>query len=98
MFDFQKRVTDQKYLREDQYKNSGNLAARGNLHIRFSTNKQGWLLWLFDRYEIPSPARILEIGAGPAWFWQANAEHIPSGWDITLSDFSPGMLDEARAN
>jgi SAM-dependent methyltransferase len=98
MFEFRKRVTDQQYLRDDQYKDAGNLSARGNLHARFSTNKQGLLAWLFDHYAIPSPARILEIGAGPAWLWQANAARIPTGWDITLSDFSSGMLDEARAN
>ncbi|MBI5566181.1 MAG: methyltransferase domain-containing protein, partial [Chloroflexi bacterium] len=25
-------------------------------------------------------------------------DRIPSGWDITLSDFSAGMIDQARAN
>lgn len=98
MFEFRKRMTDQQYLREDQYKNAANLSARGNLHAHFSTNKQGLFAWLFERMDIPSPARILEIGAGPAWFWAANAARIPAGWDITLSDFSPGMLDEARGN
>jgi ubiquinone/menaquinone biosynthesis C-methylase UbiE len=97
MFDFPKRLTDQKYLQEDQYKNAANLSARANLHVQFSTNKQGLFAWLFERMDIPSPARILEIGAGPAWFWDANAARIPAGWDITLSDFSAGMLDEARA-
>jgi SAM-dependent methyltransferase len=28
--------------------------------------------------------------------WAENAERIPPGWDIILSDFSSGMLDEAR--
>jgi hypothetical protein len=40
---------DPDYLREQQYANAANLDARIALHQRFSTNPQGWVVWLFDR-------------------------------------------------
>jgi ubiquinone/menaquinone biosynthesis C-methylase UbiE len=85
-------------LRDGQYKDASNLAKRGNLHARYSTNPYGWFRWLFDQYDLPSNAKVLELGCGPAWQWQHNAERIPAGWDITLTDFSAGMIDEAQRN
>lgn len=90
--------TDQQALRTQQYADSGNLSARAALHQRFSTNKTGWHIWVFDQFEFPAEAAILECGSGPGWLWKHNAERIPAGWRITLSDFSAGMLDDARAN
>jgi ubiquinone/menaquinone biosynthesis C-methylase UbiE len=29
--------------------------------------------------------------------WRANAERIDPSWQVTLTDFSPGMIDAARA-
>src|SRR5690348_11582874 len=54
--------------------------------------------FVFDQMlaALPSDAHVLEIGCGPATLWRANADRIPAGWDVTLSDFSAGMLDEAR--
>ena len=87
---------DPDYLKHDQYKDAARLSARGYLHATYSRNPYGWFKWLFDRYQLPPQARILELGAGAGWLWQDNAERIPAGWQITLSDFSPGMLDEQR--
>ncbi len=86
---------DQQYLLHDQYKNAANLRARIELHRRFSTNP-GWYRWVFDQYSIAPHSRILELGCGPAFFWRSNLEHIPDDWEIVLSDFSPGMLQEAQ--
>ncbi len=88
------------YLLTKQYKNADNLNARIELHRRFSTNSYGWTRFVFDQMvaTLPSDARVLEIGCGPATLWQANADRIPIGRDVTLSDFSAGMLDEARAS
>ena len=88
------------YLLTKQYKNADNLNARIELHRRFSTNGYGWMRFVFDQMlaALPSDARVLEIGCGPATLWHANAQRIPIGWDVTLSDFSAGMLDEARAS
>lgn len=90
--------TDQQYLRTRQYHNAANLSARASLHERFSTNPTGWHAWVFDHLTLPSSARVLELGGGPGWLWANNVERIPPGWQVTLSDFSPGMVQEAQLN
>jgi ubiquinone/menaquinone biosynthesis C-methylase UbiE len=93
------RFTDQQYLKTDQYKDSSNLDARVALHQRFSTNSYGWCRWVFDTLlKLPQNARILELGCGPAYLWKENISRIPTGWHITLSDLSSGMLDAAWRN
>lgn len=92
------KVTDQNHLRNDQYRNAGNLDARAELHRRYSTNPQGLHRWVFDHLDLPADARVLELGCGPGWLWQNNLDRIPSGWTITLTDFSPGMVKAAREN
>ncbi len=89
-------LTDQSYLLNEQYKDASNLNARIHLHAHFSTNKQGWNHWLFDQFQFPAGSRILELGCGPATLWRANLDRLSDDWQITLSDFSPGMLQEAR--
>lgn len=87
---------DPAYLHDDQYRNSANLRARIALHEGFSTNPYPWLRWVFDQFALPATARVLEVGCGPATLWQKNAERIPPDWQITLSDFSAGMLADAQ--
>lgn len=81
-----------------QYKTSANLDARIALHERFSTNPQPWMCWVFDQFDLPAGARILELGCGPAKLWQDNLDRGPADWQITLTDFSQGMLQQARTN
>ncbi|WP_061320050.1 MerR family transcriptional regulator [Clostridium botulinum] len=45
-----------------------------------------------------SNIKILELGCGDASLWNKNFNHIPSNWDITLTDFSEGMLKDAKKN
>lgn len=87
------------YLRTQQYANSGNLGARIALHERFSTNTYDLHHWLFDLLlaTAPKAARVLEVGSGRGDLWAKNANRIPAGWQVTLSDFSEGMLADARA-
>jgi ubiquinone/menaquinone biosynthesis C-methylase UbiE len=93
------KFTDQQYLKSDQYRDSSNLDARVVLHQRFSTNSYGWFKWVFDTLiKLPDNAKILELGCGPAYLWKENIDRVPSGWDITLSDLSSGMLDVAWRN
>ena len=95
------KATDQTYLLADQYSNAANLSARFQLHQRFSTNTYGWMPWLFDQLlllDLPASCRILELGTGRGDLWRLNAARIPSGWTVTLSDFSSGMLEETRRN
>ncbi|GAB1470958.1 hypothetical protein MASR2M66_18360 [Chloroflexota bacterium] len=93
------RFTDQNYLTQNQYKNSGNLDARVAIHKNFSTNPYGWFNWVFDELtKLPANASILELGCGSGELWKECADRIPAGWDITLTDLSDGMLDSARRN
>ena len=88
----------QDYLLTTQYKNDQNLRARIRLHELFSVNTSDWQCWVFDRFVLPEQARVLEIGCGPGELWLRNLARIPAGWEITLSDFSPGMLEQAQDN
>src|ERR1700719_1029599 len=88
----------QQYLLKYQYKNAQNLNARIQVHARFSTNKYDWHRWVFDHFNIPAQGRILEVGCGPGGLWVSNLDRIPEDWEITLSDFSPGILEQAQHN
>jgi SAM-dependent methyltransferase len=92
-----KKLSDKSFL-SDQYRDAANLNARMALHIRFSINPYGWLRWVFDRFAFPPECRILELGCGPGSLWRENAHRIPEGWEISLSDSSPGMARQARQN
>ncbi|MDN7240599.1 class I SAM-dependent methyltransferase [Planococcus sp. N028] len=80
----------------DQYGNSSNLDVRIKLHDQYSTNKKDWFLWLFEHYQIESGSSILELGCGDGTFWAKNEKRIPEDWKIVLSDFSSGMVVDAK--
>jgi SAM-dependent methyltransferase len=90
-------ISDKQYL-SGQYGDASNLNARISLHRRFSTNSYGWLRWVFDRLILPPECRILELGCGSGNLWLENNARIPDGWSIALSDFSIGMVRQAREN
>lgn len=81
-----------------QYSNANNLSARIYLNSRFSTNKYPWPMWIFDRFDKKDDQKILELGCGTGLLWQINGKRIPSSWDITLSDYSGGMVEAAKKN
>lgn len=83
-------------LLKEQYSNSKNFMARVELSKRFKTNPYSWLLWIFDQIRFPPNARLLEIGCGNGLLWKANSNRIPEDAHIILSDFSQGMLSDAR--
>lgn len=95
---------NQSHLLNEQYKDSSNYAARVRLSVRFRTNPNNFNRWVFERLQL-APAchrqptvgsRVLELGCGPGLFWQSNFDQLPADWEITLSDFSPGMLQDAQ--
>lgn len=87
---------NQHYLLNEQYKDASNFNARVELHRRFSTNTSGWHPWVFDQLQLAEDSKLLELGCGPGFLWRSNYQRIPASWHITLSDFSAGMLEEAR--
>lgn len=92
------KITDQEYLRTQQYNDAAKLNDRMRLHARFSTNTYPWQRWVFEQLGLPADARVLEAGCGPGQLWLQNRDRIPPGWQVTLADFSAGMLAEAQQN
>ena len=94
--------TDQEYLRNEQYRDASNLNARIALHAQYSVNPGNWHRWVFDHLlatlGTTEPRKALEIGCGPAYLWMENTDRIPAGWDVTLADFSEGMIAAAQGN
>ena len=65
-------MSDQERLLSEQYKNSGNLEAQVQLHELYSTNRQGWPRWVFERLRVPANGHVLELGCGPARFFRPS--------------------------
>ncbi|MGH4123452.1 MAG: MerR family transcriptional regulator [Clostridium sp.] len=82
----------------EQFKNAAKLKDRINLHEKYSTNKQGWHRWMFERIPIFKGAKILELGCGDGSFWLRNKDRLPEQCEITLTDISEGMIEDARNN
>jgi ubiquinone/menaquinone biosynthesis C-methylase UbiE len=90
-------INDPSYLRAEQYRDATNLCARIDLHARYSTNLQGWHTWIFEQLRPLAPASVIfELGCGQGKLWADNLARLPHGWRVTLSDFSRGMLTDAR--
>ncbi len=83
-------------LKDKQYNDSAKFNARVLIHSKYGTNKTPWPIWLFNQYQMPDRSRIIEFGCGNGLIWRANSFRINPAWIITLSDFSPGMLETAR--
>jgi DNA-binding transcriptional MerR regulator len=79
-----------------EYESAFNLQTRISLHDEFSVNRYKWHHWLFDQLNILEQSKILELGCGDGALWQRNADRIPHGWDVTLTDLSDGMLNDAK--
>jgi SAM-dependent methyltransferase len=87
------RWSDPRYLREQQYRDGRNLAARANLHAKYG--RGDWFSWLAGQAPWPANARILEVGCGTGAFWTDAARFVPDGAALTLTDLSPGMAETA---
>jgi len=88
---------DKNYLKERQYKSSGNLEARIAIHERFRTNPESFHGWIWDNMELSQPMRVLEVGCGTGQFWTENYKHIDEKSDLTLTDFSEGMIEKIKS-
>lgn len=86
-----------EFLRKDQYLNGKHLNARILLHKLCSTASQSWEDFIFSHLPQGENLRILEFGCGPAAQWRSLQNQVSASWQITLSDFSIGMLREAQS-
>lgn len=78
-----------------QYSTSEKLAARARLHREFTVADTGWFEWVAARLDLQDGSKVLDIGCGPGWFWGAVADALPARIELTLADYSPGMVEEA---
>lgn len=81
-----------------QYANADNFNDRVALGRRFNTNKYGFSRWVFDHIHFPPQAKVLELGCGPAYLWKSNLDRLPDDASFLLTDFSEGMLEDAKRN
>ena len=88
---------DVDHLRDVQYRDSSNLARRGDLHAKYRTAPLSVFEWLGPLVPWREGDRVLDVGCGPGWLWEALAPSLPGGLRLTLSDLSPGMVTEAVA-
>ena len=92
----------ERLVREPEpYAAPARLQARIALHGFGPTDAEDFHRWLWRVAvrpdELPPEARVLEVGVGSARMWRAVADLVPAGWRLTLTDRSPGMVDEAGA-
>ncbi|AAG19035.1 class I SAM-dependent methyltransferase [Halobacterium salinarum] len=78
-----------------QYADGGLLAARRALDARFGTGERSHYEWLFDHLDLGPDAAVLSLGAGHGAFWGANADRVPDGWDVTVTDAFQGVTADA---
>lgn len=86
---------DQKYLRDVQYRTGERLDARAHLHRTYSTGEQTLQAFAARLVDWSQVADVLEAGCGTGMFWTDGV--APTSIDLTLTDLSPGMVDEASA-
>lgn len=77
---------------KEQYKDDKNLVTRIKLHVEYSTNKQGFFPWLFEKYEFLYGYRILELGCGNGEQWNNRIQQLPEDCLLVLSDISDGLV------
>lgn len=89
-------LTGMEKSMKNQYQNASNISSRINLHSLYSQNQQGWFPWIYEKCQIRSGMKILELGCGDGALWTQNIRYLPRKISVTLSDLSSGMLRDAR--
>ncbi|MCB8947896.1 MAG: methyltransferase domain-containing protein [Ardenticatenaceae bacterium] len=81
---------------KQQFSNDKNLTFRINFYKKYSTNKLGFIQWLFDKYIFTENSSILELGCGNGGHWEGRIELLPKNCKLVLSDFSEGMVNAVK--
>jgi len=89
------KLADPAHVAE-QYRGSARFDARVRIYELYDSSPEPWLRWLFERLALRPGERVLELGCGTGNLWRENAERVPDGVILTLTDLSPGMLEQAR--
>jgi ubiquinone/menaquinone biosynthesis C-methylase UbiE len=94
------RMQDVDHLRNTAYNDASKLNARIEFWQLYGEPRDAAFARYFDRFDPPNNANILDLGCGPAHYWQWGLENnrIPHDWSMTLTDLSPGMIEEAKRN
>ena len=90
-------INNQKNVKE-QYASAGNLNTRISIHQKYSTNKMGFGNWIFSNYKITKGMKVLELGCGTGDMWKGHEDLMKTCSKLVLSDFSEGMLENAKTN
>jgi len=80
----------------DAYRTPDRLKARIALYERYPSRAGDFHRWLFSNTPAVQDARVLEVGAGTSRLWSANADRVPPGWRLTLTDISEGMVEASK--
>lgn len=91
-------VSDQNYLKTQQYRSGENLDARIQLHLRFSNNPSSFFEWMFDQLNLQPNMKVMDVGCGTGAFWKNNIHRLPTNIRPTLLDLSSGMVYAARSS
>ena len=81
---------------KNQYRTAENLNTRISIHSKYSTNRQGFGNWIVSQYRILPGMSVLELGCGTGQMWIGNQDLISRCSRFILSDFSAGMLNQAK--
>ena len=92
-----KNMNNEKVV-EHQYKNADKLNIRIALHEKYSTNKVPFGDWIVLNYDIKPGSKVLELGCGTGSMWKEHLHLLDNASTAILSDFSEGMLKEAKEN
>lgn len=88
--------SDPDFLRNQAYNDAFDLDTRISIQKAYGSHSRKWFEWLFDHFNLPPHSRILELGSGPGDLWKENSYRLSPGWQVLISDLSPGMVQEAR--
>ncbi len=78
----------------NNYLTVDNLDARIDIHQTYSVSNVGWFNWFISEVQIPTGAKVLELGSGMGTLWKYVDPKLISSIKLTVSDESPAMCDE----